>query len=180
MEEGSRSLLSALFAAAALVAFAEKMPPLPEGAFTYAVIPDTQSYDGEGRHTKYGRKPGNHDMADNGDTSLFQRYFPASRYDGNAWYAGTFCGFTNSIGLFVSGGNANSICLFGQGDEKFAVVHIECNAPDPVLDWAAKELERYPDRHVIVATLNERIEKYVLSNGFTADDIEKFRSMMLE
>ena len=30
------------------------------------------------------------------------------------------------------------------------------------------------------ATLNERIEKYVLSNGFTADDIAKFRSMMLE
>ena len=30
------------------------------------------------------------------------------------------------------------------------------------------------------ATLNERIEKYVLSNGFTADDIEKFRTMMLE
>ena len=34
------------------------LPPLPEGAFTYAVIPDTQSYDGEGRHTKRGRAPG--------------------------------------------------------------------------------------------------------------------------
>jgi protein-tyrosine phosphatase len=29
------------------------------------------------------------------------------------------------------------------------------------------------------ATLNERIEKFVLSNGFTAEDIEKFRSLML-
>jgi hypothetical protein len=37
---------------------ADRLPPLPEGAFTYAVIPDTQSYDGEGRHTKRGRKPG--------------------------------------------------------------------------------------------------------------------------
>ena len=212
----NKILIAVASVAVSFAAAAEKMPPLPEGAFTYAVIPDTQSYDGEGRHTKHGRKPGvgptrnekfdaivdwiaanaerenilfvshtgdivdvnndyqwrfasnamsrldgklpyavvpgNHDMADNGDTSLFRRYFPVSRYDGNAWYAGTFHGFTNSIGLFVSGGNANSICLFGQGDEKFAVVHIECNAPDPVLKWAAKELERYPDRHVIVAT----------------------------
>ena len=30
------------------------------------------------------------------------------------------------------------------------------------------------------ATLNERIEKYVLSNGFSADDISKFRNLMLE
>ena len=192
------------------------LPPLPEGAFTFAVIPDTQSYDGEGRHTKRGRAPGkgptrnpkldatvdwllanaqkenilfvthtgdivdmnndfqwrfasnamsrldgklpysvvpgNHDMKEDGDTSLFRRYFPASRYAGNDWYAGTFGGFTNSIGLFVSGDNANSICLFGQGAEKFAVVNLECNAPDKVLDWAAKELGRFPDRHVIVAT----------------------------
>ena len=202
--------------AAALRLGADTMPPLPEGAFTYAVIPDTQSYDGEGRTTKYGRKPGigptrnekldaivnwlvanaekenihfvshtgdivdvnndfqwrfasnamsrldgklpyavvpgNHDMKGSGDTTLFQKYFPASRYAGNAWYAATFPGFTNSAGLFVSGNNANSICLFGQGKEKFVVVHLECNAPGVVLAWAEKELAKYPDRHVIVAT----------------------------
>lgn len=195
---------------------AETLPPLPEGAFTYAVIPDTQAYDGEGLHTKRGRKPGigptrnekfdaivdwlaanrekenilfvshtgditdtnndpqwrfasnvmsrldgklpyaispgNHDMKSNGDTSLFQRYFPASRFEGKDWYAAAFPGYTNSAGLFVSGGNANSICLFGQGTEKFVVVTLECNAPDPVLSWAAKELKKYADRRVIVAT----------------------------
>ena len=205
-----------IVAFAALNLLAEKMPPLPAGAFTYAVIPDTQSYDGEGRTTKRGRAPGvgptrndkfdaivkwlvanaekenilfvthtgdivdvnndfqwrfasnvmsrldgklpyavvpgNHDMKTSGDTTLFQKYFPASRYAGNAWYAATFPGFTNSAGLFVSGNNANTICLFGQGQEKFAVVHLECNAPDPVLAWAEKELAKYPDRHVIVAT----------------------------
>ena len=192
------------------------MPALPDGAFTFAVIPDTQNYDGEGRHTKRGRAPGkgptrnqkfdavvdwllanaekenirfvthtgdivdmnndfqwrfasnamarldgklpysvvpgNHDMTAAGDTTLFRRYFPASRYDGNAWYAGTFSGFTNSAGIFVSGGNANTICLFEYGSEKFVVVSLECNAPDPVLDWASKELGKYADRHVIVAT----------------------------
>ena len=195
---------------------AEKMPPLPEGAFTFAVIPDTQDYDGEGRHTKRGRAPGtgltrnakfdaivdwlsanakkenilfvahtgdivdmnndfqwsfasnamgkldgklpyaivpgNHDMESDGNSSLFQKYFPASRFDGNAWYAGTFGGFTNTAGVFVSGNNANSICLFGQGKEKFVVVSLECNAPDPVLEWASKELSKYADRHVIIAT----------------------------
>ena len=36
---------------------AEKLPPLPEGAFTYVVIPDTQLYRGEGAHVKKGKKP---------------------------------------------------------------------------------------------------------------------------
>ena len=207
-------LIAAL--AACRCVFAETMPPLPEGAFTYAVIPDTQSYDGEGRNTKRGRRPGvgpvtnvkldaivdwlaanaekenilfvthtgditdmnnepqwrfasnamsrldgkvpysvvpgNHDMRSNGDTSLFQRHFPASRYETNEWYAATFPGFTNSAGLFVSGNNANSICLFGHGKDRFVVVNLECNAPDPVLVWAERELAKYADRHVIVAT----------------------------
>ena len=207
-------MVAALFAALALRA--EKLPPLPEGAFTYAVIPDTQDYDGEGRHTKrgrapgkgpttnaqldrivdwlaanaqtenirfvshtgditdmnndpqwafcsnalsrldgkvpYGIAPGNHDMVRCGDTTLFRRYFPASRYSANAWYADTFGGYTNSAGLFVSGGNANSCCLFENGNEKFVVVHLECNAPDPVLAWAGRMLEKYADRHAIIAT----------------------------
>ncbi len=32
----------------------ERLPPLPEGAFTYAVIPDTQLYRGEGAYVKPG------------------------------------------------------------------------------------------------------------------------------
>ncbi len=42
---------------AALHLGAETMPPLPAGAFTYCVIPDTQLYHGEGTHVKKGRKP---------------------------------------------------------------------------------------------------------------------------
>ena len=212
-----RILLSICLTYAALaVSAAETLPALPTGAFTYAVIPDTQDYDGEGRHTKRGRVPGtgpvrnakldaavdwllanaekenirfvshtgditdmnndfqwafasnamsrldgrlpyaivpgNHDMKKSGDTSCFQRYFPASRYADRKWYHGTFPGYTNSAGLFVSGNNANSICLFEQGDERFAVVSLECNAPDPVLKWAEKELSQLAERHVIVST----------------------------
>ena len=216
---------------------AETMPPLPDGAFTFAVIPDTQSYDGEGRHTKRGRAPGtgptrnpkfdaavdwlvanaekenirfvvhtgdivdmnndfqwrfasnamarldgkipyavvpgNHDMKSSGDTALFRRYFPASRYVGNPWYAATFSGFTNSAGIFVSGGNANSVCLFEYGADKFAVANLECNAPDPVLEWATKELAKYPERHVIVAT-HQDLGALNSKNGRTfAKDSEK-------
>jgi hypothetical protein len=69
---------------------ADGLPLLPDGAFTCAVIPDTQDYDSERRHMKRGRKPGKGSMQ------------------------------------------------------------------------------------------NERIEKFVLSNGFTTEDIEKFRSFMLK
>lgn len=49
--------LAPLLVLATLNALVAKIPPLSTGAFTYAVIPDTQSYDGEGRHTKCGRAP---------------------------------------------------------------------------------------------------------------------------
>ena len=42
---------------AAAFAVAEKLPPLPDGAFTYVVIPDTQRYSGEGALVKKGKKP---------------------------------------------------------------------------------------------------------------------------
>ena len=210
-----------LFATVAAMAlgpalWADKLPPLPEGAFTYVVVPDTQAYDGQGRHTKRGRKPGvgpttnkkldaivdwlvknakkenikfvshtgdlvdmnndyqwafasnamgrldgvlpyavspgNHDMERTGDTSLFRKYFPSSRFNSNRWYAGTFKGFVNQAQLAVSGDNANSCCLFEEGGEKFVVLHLECNAPDPVLAWGGKMLEKYADRHAIIAT----------------------------
>lgn len=34
----------------ALAGLAEKLPPLPDGAFTYVVIPDTQLYRGSGTY----------------------------------------------------------------------------------------------------------------------------------
>ena len=50
------AVLSAL-ALATFAGRAEKLPPLPDGAFTYVVIPDTQLYRGEGAHVKKGKKP---------------------------------------------------------------------------------------------------------------------------
>ena len=42
---------------AATPVLAETLPPLPEGAFTYVVIPDTQLYHGEGSKVRDGETP---------------------------------------------------------------------------------------------------------------------------
>ena len=51
-----KRLMVAVLCMAAFGVRAEKLPPLPEGAFTYVVIPDTQLYRGEGAHVKKGPK----------------------------------------------------------------------------------------------------------------------------
>ena len=194
---------------------AEKLSPLPDGAFTYVVIPDTQRYRGEGAHVKKGKKPqtgptcnpafasrvdwiaanvekeriafvshvgdivdfrnaaqwafasnqmakldgkvpygispGNHDIG-GADTTEFNTWFPRARYETNAWYAGSFGGYVNAKGKKVCAGNADSCQLFEAGGMKFVVLHLECNAPAPVLAWVDEMLDKYADRSAIICT----------------------------
>ena len=184
---------------------AEKLPPLPDDAFTYVVIPDTQLYRGEGAYVKKGMPPqkgptcnpafksrvdwiaenlekekiafvshvgdivdarnehqwkyasglmerldgkipfglsvGNHD-SEKGDTvaSGFVKTFPASRYARYPWYVSQM------------GDNANSCQLFDAGGMKFVILHLECNAPENVLDWADAQLEKHSDRLGVIVT----------------------------
>ena len=183
----------------------EPLPPIPDDAFTYVVIPDTQLYRGEGAYARpgmpkqtgptcnpafssridwiernikkeriafvshvgdivdmrnpqqwafaseqmakldgkvpYGISVGNHDTEESDAVaSGFTRTFPASRYKANAWYAGHF------------GDNVNSCQLFEAGGMKFVVLHLECNAPEDVLEWADGMMEKYCDRMGIVVT----------------------------
>lgn len=194
---------------------AEKIPPLPDGAVTLVVIPDTQRYEGEGRLVKkgppatgpvrnesftacldwilahreseriffvshvgditdnrnapqfsfaakemsrldglipYGISPGNHDLAGGTSSDLFCAYFPASKFEKESWYAGHFGGYTNVAGAVVCRDNANSCQLVEAGGTRFVFLHIECNAPDPVLAWADEQLTKYQDRVAIVTT----------------------------
>ena len=209
-----KTVFAAMVAVVAFAMSAEELPPLPEGAFTYVVIPDTQLYRGEGALVKkgkpqkgptsnpafesrvdwiaaniekenivfvshagdivdhindkqlafasnlmerldgkvpYGISPGNHDLAEC-SSDAFNRYFPRSRYEKQPWYAGAFDGYVRKGGLHVSGGNANSCQLFEAGGMKFVVLHLECNAPAPVLKWVDSMLEKYSDRKAIVCT----------------------------
>ena len=99
----------------------------------------------------YGISVGNHDMiTKKGDSSLFQKYFPKSRFTKFDWYGGCY----EPLGgkPEISGNNANSFQLFSAADMEFIVVHLECNAPDAVLAWADKVLEQHAHRRAIVTT----------------------------
>ncbi len=99
----------------------------------------------------YGISVGNHDMmTSNGDSSLFQEVFPKSRFAGFKWYGGCFEKLSGSAA--ISGNNTNSFQLFEAAGMKFVVLHLECNAPDDVLNWANATLRRYRDRRAIVTT----------------------------
>jgi len=94
----------------------------------------------------HGRVPyaisvGNHDMqCPSGDSSLFQATFPASKFADFPWYGGPFKN------------NANSYQLFSAEGCDFIILHLECNAPDPVLKWANKSLADHRDRRAIDPT----------------------------
>lgn len=96
----------------------------------------------------YGISLGNHDMKADGDSRLFQRYFPASRFAGFSWYGGCHAGSAGAI----SGNNANSYQWFSACGLDFVILHLECNAPDDVLKWAGEILDENASRRAIVTT----------------------------
>ena len=96
----------------------------------------------------YGISVGNHDMTHEGDSSLFQDYFPESRFAGLSWYGGTY----PTPAPQISGNNANSYQLFSAADIDFIFLHLECNAPDAVLSWVSDILDRYSDRAAFITT----------------------------
>ena len=98
----------------------------------------------------YGISVGNHDMTAGGDSSLFQEFFPASRYQGFPWYAGYY---QKDPGKSAeSGNNANSCQTFSARGLDFVILHLECNAPNKVLDWADAMLAKHASRRAIITT----------------------------
>lgn len=92
---------------------------------------------------------GNHDMTAEGNSSLFQKYFPVCEFENFYWYGGFFNGHINKK---ISSQNANSYQLYSAGGVNFIHLHIECNAPDDVLDWANQILDSHKDRFAIIST----------------------------
>lgn len=98
----------------------------------------------------YGMTVGNHDMVSSGDSSLFQEYFPESRFTDFGWYGGAFHPARSEPS--VSGNNANSFQRIRAGSLDFLLLHLECNAPDDVLTWANEIIANHPMLRVIVTT----------------------------
>lgn len=90
----------------------------------------------------YGIALGNHDMVTGtGDTRLFQEFFGQDRFAGFDWY---YDSFENNVS------SAQRIQL--PGGEALLFLHLTCNAPDDVLDWAGRVLAEHPDDHVFIST----------------------------
>jgi hypothetical protein len=97
----------------------------------------------------YGISVGNHDMTSDGNSSLFQEYFPASRFSDLPWYGGSY---TSDDTQDISGNNANSYQLFSASGVDFVFLHLECNAPDDVLAWSTAILDQHKNRVAFVTT----------------------------
>lgn len=98
----------------------------------------------------YALVVGNHDMTRDGDTSLFQRFFPPERFAGLAWYGGAYR--HDRPDQRVSAGNVNSFQLFSAAGLDFIHLALECNAPDDVLAWAGDLLARHAARRALIST----------------------------
>ena len=88
----------------------------------------------------FGFSVGNHDMLSGGDSRKFRETFPASLFEGFAWYGGQI------------ENNANSYQLISAAGMDFLILHLECNAPDDVLKWASGVLEEHADRRAMITT----------------------------
>ncbi|MGE0757427.1 MAG: serine/threonine protein phosphatase [Pirellulaceae bacterium] len=98
----------------------------------------------------YGISVGNHDMTSRGDSTLFQQYFPRSRFESFAWYGESYGG--SPAGKHISGDNANSFQLFSAEGLDFVFLHLECNAPDDVLEWANGILAQHAGRLALITS----------------------------
>lgn len=123
----------------------------------------------------YGISVGNHDMTKEGDSSLFQQFFPAARFTEFAWYGDSFP--ASAERPHTSGNNANSYALFSAAGHDFVFLHLECNAPDDVLAWADQVLAQHADRWAFVTTHMDLgpIEHPTTREGYITDPKGRMR-----
>jgi len=119
----------------------------------------------------FGLVVGNHDLENRGSAALFSAHFPAASFRDYPWYGGTFTS-TDPAETALYGDNVNSYQLFSAGGLDFVILHLVCNAPDPVVAWASGILDRYRNRRAIISThmdLGIRL-KPVTPEGYVSDE----------
>lgn len=85
----------------------------------------------------YGMAPGNHDEP----STLYNTYFPYTRYEGLPWYGGHY----QSL-------NDNNYQLFSAGGMDFVWVHLDFCPTAAVVDWGSSILNSFPDRIGMMTT----------------------------
>ena len=99
----------------------------------------------------WGAAPGNHDQTGiagaGGANSLYNQYFPASRYAGRNYWGGSQS----------PSNNHNNYQLFSVSGLDFMIIHLEYDTRSKssyqtVLDWADALMKAHPDRRAIVTS----------------------------
>ena len=85
----------------------------------------------------YGMGPGNHDEP----TTLYNQYFPYTRYEGQPWYGGHYQNL-----------NDNNYELISAGGVDFLIIHLDFCPAAAVITWADSILKQYPNRIGMVTT----------------------------
>jgi len=85
----------------------------------------------------YGMGPGNHDEP----TSLYNQFFPYTRYQGLPWYGGHYQNL-----------NDDNYQLITAGGMDFVIVHLDFCPSAAVLSWADSILKQYPNRIGMMTT----------------------------
>lgn len=96
----------------------------------------------------YGILPGNHDMQAGGQAIFYEKYFPASRYEHEYWWGGSF------------NGNKNNYQYFSAGGDDYLILHMQYCPSYQAIDWANEVVSKHPDRKVILTT-----HGYLRENG---------------
>lgn len=88
----------------------------------------------------YGVLPGNHDMQVGGAANFYEQYFPASRFEHQRWWGGSF------------NNNRYNYQLFSAGGDDYVTLHLQYCPTREAIAWGNQVLAEYPDRKAIVST----------------------------
>ena len=86
--------------------------------------------------------PGNHDSKRGNDYSLFNEYFPPSRYQGNGAYAGSIAPDDNTA----------NFSTFESSGAKFLMLSLPYAFGEREMVWAEQVVTSHPDHNVIIST----------------------------
>ena len=88
----------------------------------------------------YGVLPGNHDMQVGGAADFYEQYFPASRFEHQSWWGGSF------------DKNRYNYQLFSAGGDEYVILHLQYCPTGEAIKWANDVLAEWSARKAIVST----------------------------
>jgi len=86
--------------------------------------------------------PGNHDNKRGVDDSMYNEYFPPSRYEGTPWYGGSI----------APGDNSANFSTFSHEGAKFLMLSLPYAYGEREIAWASDVVTGHPDYNVVIST----------------------------